>query len=422
MIVCTGQSTVAQRVRGLRLGADDWVTKPCHPEELIARVEAVARRRRHADAALGSRTRRSSPGRSNSGPTSSRRSRTAARSISRGASSSSSQMLAAAQGRVLEREEIYQCVWGYTMAHGDRSVDVFVRKLAIRNRQRVQGHSVHVLLSSCVRRGTARPVSGAPPPGRHGRAVRAVALRWHSGILRRRARPALRATGRGGAACVPTRCTAGPGWGAAVGVAGPAPRRVEPGVALITHRCSEGSGEGLGSLGGGPASLGPAAVGGVTGAHDVGQDQVVPAAGAADLHHVHGEVGVDVRELLELLGLAGEPAACFSASPKIHETRVSRSLRQTGQVCSWARRGTGRRAAGRGSRRRPRPPRPDRRGPRRAAHGAATRSRPPVAGSARGQGTRTARDRAERLGPAPPLGDGSSSRVLQTAIRCIGSI
>ena len=39
------------------------------------------------------------------------------------------QLLATADGRVLEREEIYQRVWGYTMAHGDRSVDVFVRKL-----------------------------------------------------------------------------------------------------------------------------------------------------------------------------------------------------------------------------------------------------------------------------------------------------
>ena len=36
---------------------------------------------------------------------------------------------AAAEGRVLEREEIYQRVWGYAMARGDRSVDVFVRKL-----------------------------------------------------------------------------------------------------------------------------------------------------------------------------------------------------------------------------------------------------------------------------------------------------
>jgi DNA-binding response OmpR family regulator len=39
------------------------------------------------------------------------------------------ELLASAQGRVLEREEIYQRVWGYAMARGDRSVDVFVRKL-----------------------------------------------------------------------------------------------------------------------------------------------------------------------------------------------------------------------------------------------------------------------------------------------------
>jgi DNA-binding response OmpR family regulator len=48
VIVCTGKSSVAQRVRGLRLGADDWVTKPTHPEEVMARIEAVVRRRRRA--------------------------------------------------------------------------------------------------------------------------------------------------------------------------------------------------------------------------------------------------------------------------------------------------------------------------------------------------------------------------------------
>jgi DNA-binding response OmpR family regulator len=37
--------------------------------------------------------------------------------------------LASAEGRVLEREVIYQRVWGYAMVRGDRSVDVFVRKL-----------------------------------------------------------------------------------------------------------------------------------------------------------------------------------------------------------------------------------------------------------------------------------------------------
>jgi DNA-binding response OmpR family regulator len=51
VIVCTGPSTVAHRVRGLRLGADDWITKPCHAEEVVARAEAVARRRRRADTA-----------------------------------------------------------------------------------------------------------------------------------------------------------------------------------------------------------------------------------------------------------------------------------------------------------------------------------------------------------------------------------
>jgi DNA-binding response OmpR family regulator len=49
VLVHTERATVAQRVRALRLGADDWVTKPCHAEELIARVEAVVRRRRRSN-------------------------------------------------------------------------------------------------------------------------------------------------------------------------------------------------------------------------------------------------------------------------------------------------------------------------------------------------------------------------------------
>ena len=48
-------------------------------------------------------------------------------------------LLSAAGGRVLEREEIYQRVWGYTMAHGDRSVDVFVRKLRSKLQQASPG-------------------------------------------------------------------------------------------------------------------------------------------------------------------------------------------------------------------------------------------------------------------------------------------
>ena len=51
------------------------------------------------------------------------------------------QLLAEAHGQVIEREQIYQKVWGYAMAHGDRSVDVFVRKL----RQKLQRHSANWL-------------------------------------------------------------------------------------------------------------------------------------------------------------------------------------------------------------------------------------------------------------------------------------
>jgi len=127
VVVCTGPATVAQRVRGLRLGADDWVSKPCHPEELIARVEAVVRRRRRAEG----------PGEQQplgGGELSIRPDQFQAFAGGRSVDLTRREfelihLLAGAEARVLPREEIYQRVWGYTMAHGDRSVDVFVRKL-----------------------------------------------------------------------------------------------------------------------------------------------------------------------------------------------------------------------------------------------------------------------------------------------------
>ena len=127
VVVCTGQSSVAQRVRGLRLGADDWMTKPCHPEELIARVEAVVRRRKRAEA-------REARAAVVSGDLEIRADRFQAYVSGRSADLTRRefeliQLLADSEGQVLQREEIYERVWGYSMVHGDRSVDVFVRKL-----------------------------------------------------------------------------------------------------------------------------------------------------------------------------------------------------------------------------------------------------------------------------------------------------
>jgi DNA-binding response OmpR family regulator len=135
LVVCTGRSSVAQRVRGLRLGVDDWITKPAHPEEAIARIEAVSRRRRArgesgAAARLAAGDLQIRPDRFQAfvGEVNLDLTRREFELL---------HLLAEERGQVLERETIYQRVWGYAMAHGDRSVDVFVRKL----RQKLEKHS-----------------------------------------------------------------------------------------------------------------------------------------------------------------------------------------------------------------------------------------------------------------------------------------
>jgi DNA-binding response OmpR family regulator len=127
LVVCTGRSSVAQRVRGLRAGADDWVTKPTHPEEVLARVEAVVRRRKRA-------SERIDKGPLTAGELEIRADQFQAYAAGRNVDLTRRefevlQLLADAEGKVLQREEIYQAVWGYAMAHGDRSVDVFIRKV-----------------------------------------------------------------------------------------------------------------------------------------------------------------------------------------------------------------------------------------------------------------------------------------------------
>ena len=139
IVVCTGRSSVSQRVRGLRLGADDWVTKPCHPEEVLARVEAVVRRRKSASARV------------ETGPLVAGELEIRAdqfQAFVRGATIELTrrefevlQLLAQSEAKVLQREEIYQAVWGYAMAHGDRSVDVFIRKVRLKLEQNSPGWS-----------------------------------------------------------------------------------------------------------------------------------------------------------------------------------------------------------------------------------------------------------------------------------------
>jgi DNA-binding response OmpR family regulator len=128
VVVCTGPTSVAQRVRGLRLGADDWITKPCHPEEVLARVECALRARQ-----AGAMTAESA-GPVVAGELEIRPDMFEAFVGGRSLGLTRREfellvLLAGSQGRVIQRERIYERIWGYQMAHGDRSVDVFVRKL-----------------------------------------------------------------------------------------------------------------------------------------------------------------------------------------------------------------------------------------------------------------------------------------------------
>jgi DNA-binding response OmpR family regulator len=126
VVICTGASTVAERVHALRIGVDDWLSKPCHPEELIARVESVAARllppepRSLEPVTLGEVEIRPARYQAFVHGRSLELTRREFQLI---------ELLCGARGEVLERELIYESLWGYEMARNDRSVDVFVHKL-----------------------------------------------------------------------------------------------------------------------------------------------------------------------------------------------------------------------------------------------------------------------------------------------------
>jgi DNA-binding response OmpR family regulator len=126
VIVCTGRSTAIQRVRGLRAGADDWIEKPCAPEELCARAQSIVRARRHGV--------RMFPTALWQGELELRSDLfdVLAKQHRAGLTAREFELLlhlAQHCGEMIERERLYYAVWGAAMARGDRSIDTFVRKI-----------------------------------------------------------------------------------------------------------------------------------------------------------------------------------------------------------------------------------------------------------------------------------------------------
>ncbi len=127
VIMVTARDGEADRVLGLELGADDYVTKPFSPRELVARVRAVLRR-----GDPGPEERGESPitvGELRIDPLS--------RDVTvRGASVDLTRMefdllsyLLARPGRVCSRTQLLDAVWGYPDTVDSRTVDVHVAQL-----------------------------------------------------------------------------------------------------------------------------------------------------------------------------------------------------------------------------------------------------------------------------------------------------
>ncbi|MFZ1059161.1 MAG: response regulator [Candidatus Rokuibacteriota bacterium] len=126
VIMLTAKGDEADRVVGLELGADDYVTKPFSPKELVARVRAVLRRARPPEG----------PAVFSVGGLSvdfgKRQAAVGGASIS--LTPKEFDLLRAlieARGRVLSREVLLDGVWGYARAGEieSRTVDVHVRRL-----------------------------------------------------------------------------------------------------------------------------------------------------------------------------------------------------------------------------------------------------------------------------------------------------
>ncbi len=124
VIMLTAMAEEEQKVRGLELGADDYITKPFSPPELVARIKAVLRRATGADASgqistgalvMNTITHEVYCGdkRVELGPTEYRLLK----------------FLLSHPGRVYSRGQLLDYVWADAYAPEERTVDVSIRRL-----------------------------------------------------------------------------------------------------------------------------------------------------------------------------------------------------------------------------------------------------------------------------------------------------
>ena len=125
IIMLTAKAEESDRIVGLELGADDYVTKPFSPNEVVARVRALLRRAKRGAPAENRIT---------YGPLVMDVERHLVKVGSEEVKLTAKeflllQYLMQHRGRVLSRDLLLSDVWGYTYTGGTRTVDVHVRRL-----------------------------------------------------------------------------------------------------------------------------------------------------------------------------------------------------------------------------------------------------------------------------------------------------
>lgn len=126
IIMLTAKGEEADRVLGLEMGADDYVSKPFSPRELVARIKAVQRRTQPIDALAYSRLKYS--GLQIEADT---RRVNADGSIVELTPREFDLLYHLAQNprRVFSRDDLLTAVWGYDYYGDQRTVDVHIRRL-----------------------------------------------------------------------------------------------------------------------------------------------------------------------------------------------------------------------------------------------------------------------------------------------------
>ncbi len=138
VVLLTARSELNERVEGLNLGADDYLTKPFYIEELVARIHAVTRRTREEqfsiiqidDLTIDLLTRKVKRGTKAIDLTS--------------REFGILERMASSPGRIFTRTQLLEHVWGYDFDPETNIVDVNVGRL----RRKIDEESAHPLLET----------------------------------------------------------------------------------------------------------------------------------------------------------------------------------------------------------------------------------------------------------------------------------